>query len=627
MLTKTIQSKMLFVFFVMGFLSHNIVGSMEISNSTRNLEFSFTTESPIYVVGDVHGAYSSILTTLKSISLVDEKNQWTGGTAHFVSLGDLMDRGPSSRKVLDLYMNLQIQADKAGGKFHVVLGNHEVMNLIGDLRYLSDKEIAEFAPDETPERRKLAFNRYIKWHQLADTPANLSEFDKQFSSGYFARQDSFSLSGKYGQWLTGLPFVIQINDQIFAHGGLSQKTENYTLENLNIELNHTLIEYLSSLQYFIDKQHLSFVVPFTKRKAIIDSLVKSSYKKRYLKAENHFLFSNESPTWFRGNAICHPYFEQDNLISRLDRWRSKRLWVGHTTSQTRAPLHRLDGTLMVMDTGMLNSHYDGEPWVAKIVANKQPVYIRGLSGEIGTSTLSANRQWRNPYDMTDSQVEEFLKTAAITITGTTREGKTKPFKIELRKNGKMIKGIFKYKDSAPFNERGSWNKKNNIADRYQYEMAAYHLDRILGINLIPVTIERKVNGKSGIVQIWIDGLISEMTMKDNNIPFKGDCSKEDQDNLINTFDYLISNRDRNQSNVLYSKEDLQIWFIDHSRSFDARTKRPKMIKRTKIKLTDRFKQALQALNYEDLQVLRPWLHKRQINGLLLRRDKLISGHF
>ena len=618
---------LLFACFLAICSSHPLMASNESPVPTDSPIFSFETQSPIYAVGDVHGAYSSIVTTLKTISLIDENSQWSGGTAHFVSLGDLMDRGPSSRKVMDLYMSLQAQAIQAGGKFHVVLGNHEVMNLAGDLRYLSEKEIAEFAADETPEQRAQAFDRYIKWKDSENTPLALAEFDRLYPSGYFARQQAFSLSGKYGQWLTRLPFVIKINDQIFAHGGLSKKTEEYTIKELNSELNQTLIDYLTSWQYLLDKEQLSSTLSFSNRKSLVDTLEPSKQTKQFIKSDDHFLFSSESPTWFRGNAICHPFFEQDNITSRLKQWQAKRLWVGHTTSQIRSPLHRLNKKLVVMDTGMLNSHYKGEPWVAKILAGKDPVYIRGLTGEIGNSSLSPNRLWSNPYNMTDIQTEDFLKTADITITGITKEGKTKPYVIELKKDGKVVKGIFKYLDTAPRNQKGRWKKDSNDQDRYQYEMAAYQLDRLLGIGLVPVTVERKIRQKSGVIQLWIDGLISEKTMRANDIEFVGDCSKKDQDNLIDTFDYLISNRDRNQSNLLYSQDDMQIWFIDHSRSFDANTKRPKMLKKTKIILTNQFRQSLEKLNNEKLQTLRPWLHSRQIKGLILRRDKLISGQF
>lgn len=617
----------LFSYFFLCLSSQGIIALEQVPEASSSPTFSFSTNSPIYVVGDVHGAYSTILDSLKTLKLVNQENQWTGGTNHFVSLGDLMDRGPSSRQVMDLFMELQIQAEKAGGKFHVVLGNHEIMNLTGDLRYLSEKEIAEFADDETQEQRTQAYDNHLKWSQLDDSPEALAKFDKLFPTGFFARRKAFSLSGKYGQWLTGLPFVIRINEHIFTHGGLSKQAENYSLEEFNLELKLTLNEYLISWESFIAQQSLSPAVPFASRIQIIDALKKSDLKKKFLKSGQHFLFSNESPTWFRGNAVCHPFFEEDNLKQRLNGWQADHLWVGHTTSQTRSPLHRLNNSLTIMDTGMLNSHYKGQPWVAKIRKEEKPVYIHGLTAEIGQSTQSVNREWSNPYNMTDNQVESFLLTADITVTGSTKEGKTKPYKVELTKSGKKIKGIFKYKDTDPKNEKGNWSKSDSFADRYQYEMAAYKLDRLLGIGLVPVTVERKVNGKSGVIQLWIDGLISELQMKANKIPFEGDCGKKDQNNLINTFDYLISNRDRNQSNVLYSQEDLQIWFIDHSRGFGTIRKRPKMLRKTKIILSERFREALKKLTFENLQILKPWLHTRQITAMIKRRDKLLRGRF
>ena len=81
--------------------------------------------------------------------MVDANLNWSGGNTHLVSLGDLIDSGPGSRKVVELLMKLEGQAEQAGGAVHLVLGNHEVMVMTGDLRYVSPEEFAAFAPDET----------------------------------------------------------------------------------------------------------------------------------------------------------------------------------------------------------------------------------------------------------------------------------------------------------------------------------------------------------------------------------------------------------------------------------------------------------------------------------------------
>ena len=87
----------------------------------------------IVVIPDIHGAYPAFVRLLKATDIVDDSLSWTGGNSHLVSLGDLLDRGAESRKVMDLLMRLQTEAPTAGGYVHVVAGNHELMNLMGEL--------------------------------------------------------------------------------------------------------------------------------------------------------------------------------------------------------------------------------------------------------------------------------------------------------------------------------------------------------------------------------------------------------------------------------------------------------------------------------------------------------------
>ncbi|HLE69128.1 MAG TPA: metallophosphoesterase, partial [Vicinamibacteria bacterium] len=87
----------------------------------------------IVAIGDVHGAFDNMVAVLKNAGILDEKLKWKGGKAHLVQNGDVVDRGPHSRKAMDLLMELEEQAEKAGGRVHVLIGNHEAMNLVGIL--------------------------------------------------------------------------------------------------------------------------------------------------------------------------------------------------------------------------------------------------------------------------------------------------------------------------------------------------------------------------------------------------------------------------------------------------------------------------------------------------------------
>ena len=116
-------------------------------------EYRFTDAHRVVVFADVHGAYTELLSVLSETGIIDDAQHWRGGESHLVSTGDLIDRGPGSRQVLDLLMRLEQEAQKAGGAVHVLLGNHEVMNLVGDLRYVPAAEFASFAgPEDTKLR-------------------------------------------------------------------------------------------------------------------------------------------------------------------------------------------------------------------------------------------------------------------------------------------------------------------------------------------------------------------------------------------------------------------------------------------------------------------------------------------
>ena len=117
----------------------------------------------VVAVGDVHGDFDSLCLILRRTGLVDEQNHWIGGSATLVQTGDLIDRGPKPREAMDLFMALQPEATKAGGRIVPLLGNHEVMNIMGDLRYVTPTNYAEFADNESDKRRKDAYREYAAW--------------------------------------------------------------------------------------------------------------------------------------------------------------------------------------------------------------------------------------------------------------------------------------------------------------------------------------------------------------------------------------------------------------------------------------------------------------------------------
>lgn len=588
-------------------------------------KFEFQTDETIYVVADIHGAFKEFSTSLQKLALIDESGNWVGGASRLVSTGDLVDRGPESRKVIDLMMRLEEQAMEAGGRVHVLLGNHEVMNLIGDLRYVSNEEYAEFQVDENESMRTLAYQAFLQAKAVIDSEEQLQKFNQSFPPGYFAHRAAYQEEGIYGQWLMGLPFIIKINDHVFVHGGLPKHLKGKSIEQVNGELKADLTNFLSIDKELRAANLLNLNDTFKGARKRLEEQPSSEPIKNFLKHSRALLFSKNSPTWYRGNAICHPFFEEDILNTNLQQWSANQLWVGHTQATPLHPTMRLNNQLVMMDTGMLESHYKGTPWLGKI-AQGEITFISGTSGETAKASTAPNRFYSNPYGLSDAQVEDFLKNAEVIDKRISKEGKTKPFKVELERDGKKIKGLFKYKAAAS-ERRGGAKRNSDSPDRFKNEMAAYKLDRMLGIGLVPVTVERLIHGKRGTLQLWVNDLVDQITIDEKNIKYDGYCDYASQINLMDSFDYLIANFDRNQSNVMFNKNDFQIWFIDHSMAFGRTTKRPPMMRDSMVVVTPRFKRALESLTEKQLETLKPWLSYGQIKSIWDRRNKMLADNF
>src|SRR5437870_439934 len=139
---------------------------------------SWDNVSRVVVMGDLHGDYDKFHDMLGQSGLIDAHDHWSGGTTHLVQLGDVPDRAPDTRRILDLLMKLEPQARRAGGYVHALIGNHEAMNMQGDLRYTTPGEFAAFADRDSPRRRDAYYAAVVaelKAHPPAAGPPTFDE--------------------------------------------------------------------------------------------------------------------------------------------------------------------------------------------------------------------------------------------------------------------------------------------------------------------------------------------------------------------------------------------------------------------------------------------------------------------
>ncbi len=175
----------------------------------------------LIAVGDIHGVTTKLEDVLLELGLVDKSLKWTGGTTHLLFCGDLLDRGPREQDLLELVMRLETEAFEAGGAVHLLLGNHEVMNLVFDWRYVPKEGFASFADYESSEEREEGWEAYLARQGGKAGSAARKAFDDKYPPGYFARRRMFGPDGRYGSWLLTKPFVIRIGGNVFVHGGLT----------------------------------------------------------------------------------------------------------------------------------------------------------------------------------------------------------------------------------------------------------------------------------------------------------------------------------------------------------------------------------------------------------------------
>jgi hypothetical protein len=208
------------------------------------------------------------------------------------------------------------------------------------------------------------------------------------------------------------------------------------------------------------------------------------------------------------------------------------------------------------------------------------------------------------YDHT-GDIEAFLKAATVEKVVELPIGVTKPRRAYMAPGG--LASSFAWKPLRPGMQSGYF-------ESYKSEIAAYELDKLLGLNMVPVVVERTIKGDTGAAVLWLEGVRSWESV----LPLPKPPSWNSQLARMKMFDDLISNSDRNKGNLLVD-EDWHLFLIDHSRAFVTDNKLPQELQTIDRALWDR----MLALDEPTLATkLGTWLDSRQRSALLRRRDAM-----
>ncbi|GAA4715600.1 metallophosphoesterase [Sphingomonas lutea] len=317
----------------------------------------------IVAIGDLHGDYAAWAAIAQAAKLTDSAGKWIGGTATLVQLGDFTDRGPDSLRIIRNLQQLQRESMTAGGRVVIVLGNHEAMNVFGDLRYTTPGEFAAFRDARSQARRErvyIANRRQIEAAARKDNPsmspsAIRDEWLEKTPLGWVEHRAAWAPSGTIGRWATSNPAVVKIGETLFVHGGLSSQYAALGIDEVNRRV--------------------------------------AAAMARAEAAPTSVLSDALGPLWYRGLVTRDPRVDgdaaralagkprlsqDDELTAVLAATGTKRMVVGHTPS-LRGVIVSANGRLIRADTGNAR-HYGGQLAYVEIVGERVTTHNVARSG-------------------------------------------------------------------------------------------------------------------------------------------------------------------------------------------------------------------------------------------------------
>lgn len=375
----------------------------------------------VVAIGDVHGSLDGFRAILRSAGLIGADGHWSGGTATVVQTGDLTDRGANVRGVMDLVRQLEREAPARGGRVVALLGNHEVMNLLGELRDVTPVICSAFAGPSAEATRQQAWRDYGELvrerarTRRGEQPAGLARTEPSFLAAYppgcLEYREALGPRGDYGRWLRGLPIAAKIGRAVFMHAGPPPETVESldgTVAQARAELERydrfveRLVRARLALPWFRFEDVLGVAAaevrwlnarveraraqggPVDLDGIDVDLVQEAS---AVLSIGGWSLLKADGPLWYRGYALADEATLESPVRALLARWDADRIVVGHSVTPDFRIQARLGGRVFLIDTGMLAPVYKGNPSALEFDgAGAHAIYADGRRVELTTAT-------------------------------------------------------------------------------------------------------------------------------------------------------------------------------------------------------------------------------------------------
>ena len=277
-------------------------------------------------------------------------------------------------------------------------------------------------------------------------------------------------------------------------------------------------------------------------------------------------------------------------------------------------------------------------WICRVIGLSMLflAVLPSLFGELATgrdiapseSSTGKGSIWKGPDGAflpfeNSEEVTEFLLTAEVIGMEEISEGVTGPKRVLLEKDGIQMRAIFREVDSSRSIGPGLKGKlRRNFRDYYAFEVAAYELSRMLGLDSVPPAVLRRINRNSGSLQVWIENALTEKKRSSEGLEPPNPLRYSRQIQIMSIFDNLVYNEDRNLGNILFD-ENWKLWMIDHTRTFrlEVELSEPEAI----MSCSEDLWNNLRNLNEADFKErMDQFLRGSQVKALFARKMALIE---
>jgi hypothetical protein len=460
--------------------------------------------------------------------------------------------------------------------------------------------------------------------------------------------------GRYGRWLLAQPVAIVVNDTVYMHGGPSLALGNRSIAELDRDYAAAVDAYLAAEAPLDEAGLLVFEDPYAKRaqnaQARLDAMPAGDAKNalmpavaRFRQADDDPLIGSNGPNWYRGAALCNECAEADVLRPFLQRTGAKRVVVGHTVARNGTVVSRFDGAVVKLDAGMNKAVYSGRP--AALITDASGSRVAYANPTLAPANVPSEPLYLSSPSIDEQTVAVILRDGQVETSETCGPG---VLRVRVTQDGRRVDAVF---EAAT----------KEVVDR---ELAAYALDRLLGLGLVPATVARSYDGASGVLQgrpaAWAsqqdrqnaaDGSAAGLSCQvisngPGEAPIRrpvplsatpprlaagGYCDLNAQFQLAYAFDALIGNQARTPDRYLYDLDasmqarGMSLVLSGHGSAFGTNTKLPPQLEAVLATTGAEMQSRLGRLDAAAVKsTIGQWVGDREIKALLARRDRILE---